>query len=52
MELTPIFCDNIMLFTLVPSEQTHKRNNVLMLQEDLCSIYNTLIRKVFKDNNI
>jgi len=50
--LTPMFCDNIMLFTIVGQEQTNRRNNVLMLQEDLCSIYNTLIRKVFKDNNI
>ena len=50
--LTPMFCNNIMLFTIVGQEQTHTRNKVVMLQEDLCSIYNTLIRKVFKDNNI
>ena len=39
--LTPMFCDNIMLFTIVGQEQTNRRNNVLMLQEDLCSIYNS-----------
>ena len=52
LPLTPAFCDNIMLFTIVPAEQIEKINKLNMYKKEYCSMSNTLIRTVFKDHNI
>ena len=46
--LTDPFCDNIMLFTITPSSNIEKINNVSMYKKELCSMSNTLIRHIFK----
>ncbi len=50
--LTPKFCDNIMLFTIVPQEYTELKNKCIILKEEHCSTFNTLLRSVLKENNI
>ena len=50
--VTDIFCDNIMVFTIVPVENTEKRNNMQMYKEKHCGIGNTYIRQILKDCNI
>ncbi len=50
--LTDPFCDNIMLFTITPHENIEKVNKVNMFKKDLCGMSNTLIRHIFKENNI
>ncbi len=50
--LTPLFCDNITLFSLVPMDYIEKKNNRIMLKINYCSIGNTLIRQILRDNNI
>ena len=50
--LTPMFCDNIMLFSIIPAEHTEITNKKIMYKSSYCGTANTHIRQVFKDNNI
>ena len=50
--LTEPFCDNIMLFTIVPEDQIQEINKVKMYKKELCGISNTLLRYVFKKHDI
>ena len=47
-----IFCDNIMLFTIIPQEHTKTLNNVWRIKTNYCGINNTLLREIFSSNNI
>ena len=50
--LTPLFCDNIMLFTLQPVTEMDKHMGKLQLKESTCGFINTKIREILKANNI
>ena len=51
-DLTPKFCDNIMLFTIVPQDYTELKNGSISFKPAYCGTFNTQLRTVLKDNNI
>ena len=50
--ITPLFCDNVTLFNLVPLEHIEKKNSKDMYNKTYTSSGNKLIRQVLRENNI
>ena len=54
-KLTPItepFIDTIMIFKLIDGASTYKQNGVMLVDKEICGLWNTKIRKIAKKYNI
>jgi len=51
-QLTPLFCEKIMLFTLQPATELVKRNGVMLLKESTTGYLNSKIRETLKEHNV
>ena len=54
-KLTPItepFIDTIMIFKLIDKSKTFKQNGTVLIDKEICGLWNTTIRKVAKTHGI
>ena len=54
-KLTPItepFIDTIMIFKFIDKSKTFKQNGTVLIDKEVCGLWNTTIRKVAKNHGI
>ena len=50
--ITPAFIDTIMLFKLIDCTNTFKQNGSVLVDKEICGLWNTKIRKIAKNHEI
>ena len=50
--ITPPFVDTLMLFKLIDEQNTVKQNGTVLIDKEICGLWNTKIRKTAKKYNI